>query len=214
MEQAMAAYQASGNTAKVGDIATRLLQMQPDNLRTLNVIVFIARDCAARGAFVYAKDVGKGLLQLGQRGLDALPEWMEAWGAQPEAGKLHDQMAAIFAEAAGWGALENEYYSSARFYYEKAVALNPRNLLYLRQLAVADLNMSPIDLNGFWYCGKAIAIALQNKADAGSISFVCKLAFREHGGKLEEWDRIVSNTEKDSAPPPDFAKSLSLREPN
>jgi tetratricopeptide (TPR) repeat protein len=215
MEQAMAAYQASGNMAKVGDIATRLLQMQPDNLRALSIIVFIARDCAARGALVYTKDVGKGLLQLGQRGLDALPEWQQAQSALPEAGKLRDQMAAIFAEAAGWGALENEYYSTARFFYEQAVAFNPSNVLYLRQLAAADLNMSPIDLNGFWYCGKAISIAqLQNKAAVAGMSFFCKLEFQKHGGKLEDWERLVTSTEKDTAPPQNFTKSLSLQDPN
>jgi TPR repeat protein len=113
LEQALTAYNASGNTAKLGDTANRLLQVQPDNMWALGIIASLARDCATRGAFVDTKDVGKGLLQLGQRGLDALPEWQEAQGAsQPDAGKLR----AAFAGAAGWGALQNEYYSTCAFF--------------------------------------------------------------------------------------------------
>lgn len=214
LEQSMAAYQALGNTAKVGDTATRLLQMQPDNLRALTIIVFLARDCAARGGIVDTKAPGKELLQLAQRGLAALPEWQEAQGASlPDAGKLRDQMAAILAGAAGLGALQNKDYSTARQFYEKALAIDPTNLPDLYQLAVADLEMSPIDPNGFWYCGKAVSIGqIQNKAAA--VSPYCKLRFKQHGGRPEEWDRLVSNTEKETAPPQDFAKNLSLQEPN
>src|SRR5262249_19690757 len=92
--------------------------------------------------------------------------------------------------------------------------IDPRNMRDVYNLAVADLQMSPIDPKGFWYCGKAISIALQNKEDVRSMSFVCKLKFRDHGGKLEEWDRLVSSTKKDTAPPQDFVKGLSLQEPN
>lgn len=212
LEQALTAYKASGNTAKLGDTANRLLQAQPDNMWALGIIASMARDCATRGAIIDTKAAGKRLLQLGQRGLAALPEWQEAQGAsQLEAGKLR----ATFAGAAGWGALQNEDYGAARQFYEMALAVNPNNLMNLYELARADLSMTPIDPNGFWYCGKAVSIAqLQYKAAVGMMSFFCKLEFQKHGGKLEEWDRLVSNTEKDTAPPQDFAKSLSLQEPN
>jgi TonB family protein len=217
LAQAMAAYQASGNATKVGDMAARLLQMQPDNLRALSIIVFLARDCATRGAIVDTNDAGKRLLHLAQRGLVALPDWQEAQGASlPNAAKLRDEMAAIFAGAAGWGALENKDYGVAREFYEKALAIDPKNLPDLYQIAVADLSMSPIDPNGFWYCGKAISIAqVQDKSAAWMVmSPFCTFNFKKHGGKQEEWDRLVSSTEKDTAPPQDFAKAISLQEPN
>ncbi len=212
LAQAMAAYQASGNTAKVGETATRLLQLQLD-LRPLSIIVFLARDCATKGTTVYAQSIGKQLLQLSQRGLAALPEWQETQGASlPEGAKLRDQMTAIFAGAAGWGALQNRDYAVARQFYEKALAIDPQNVQNLYQLAVTDLDMTPIDPNGFWYCGKAVSIA-RNSATV-TMSPYCKFKFKQHGGKPEEWDRLVSNTEKDTAPPSDFAKNLSLHEPN
>jgi TonB family protein len=211
LEQAQAAYQASGNTAKVAETATRLLQMQPDNLRALAVLVFLARDCATRELAV-----GKGLSQLAQRGLAALPEWQEAQGASlPDGAKLRDEMAAIFAGAAAWVALQNRDYAAARQFYEKALALNPNNVQDLYQRAIADLEMTPIDPNGFWYCGKAISIAqLQNSKAAAGMTPYCKAKFKWYGGKLEGWDRLVSNTEKETAPSQNFAKSLSLQEPN
>ena len=207
LAQAMAAYQASGNAAKVGEMATRLLVAEPDNLRALAILVFLARDCATR-----ALATGKELSHLAQRGLAALPEWQEAQGASlPDAAKLRDQMAAIFAGAAGWGALQARDYAAARQFYEKALAINPKNVPDIYQLAITDLEMTPMDPNGFWYCGKAISITqLQNKAAAAGMSPFCKAKFKWDGGNLEEWDRLVSNTEKDSAPPADFAKNLSL----
>jgi TonB family protein len=216
LEQAQAAYQASGNMAKVADTATHLLQAEPGNLRALAILVFLARDCATRGAIVYKKDAGKGLSQLAQRGLAALPEWQEAQGASlPDGVKLRNEMAVIFAGAAGWGALQNRDYAAARQFYERALAINPKNQQDLYQLALADLEMTPIDPNGFWYCGKAISIAqLQNSKAAAGMTPYCKAKFKKSGGALEEWDRLVSNTEKDTAPPQDFAKTLSLQEPN
>jgi TonB family protein len=211
LEQAMGAYQASGNAAKVAELAARVLQAEPGNVRALAVLVFLARDCAARDM-----SAGKNLFQLAQRGLAALPAWQKEQGASlPDGEKLRDEMAVIFAGAAGLGALHARDYAAARQFYEKALASGSKNLQDLYQLAIADLEMSPIDPNGFWYCGKAISIAqLQNKAAAGSMSPYCKARFKRHGGKLEEWDRLVSNTEKDTAPPRDFAKSLSLQEPD
>jgi tetratricopeptide (TPR) repeat protein len=212
LEQALTAYKASGNTAKLGETANRLLEAQPDNLWALNVIVSMARDCASRGAIVDTKAAGKQLLQLGQRALAAMPEFQETQGvSQADAGKLR----ATFAGAAGWGALQNDDYGAARQFYEMAVAGNPNYVMNFYELARADLAMTPIDPNGFWYCGKAVSIAqVQYKAGVGMMSFFCKVEFQKHGGKLEEWDGVVSNTEKDAAPPPDFAKSLSLQEPS
>ena len=207
LEQAMAAYQASGNAGKVADMATRVLQMEPGNLRALAVLVFLARDCATKELAA-----GKVLSQLAQRGLAALPEWQETQGASlPDGAKLRDEMAAIFAGAAGWGALRARDYGAARQFYEKALATDPKNVQDLYQLAIADLEMTPIDPNGFWYCGKAISIVqLQNSKAAAGMTPYCKARFKRYGGTLEEWDRLVSNTEKDSAPPRDFAKGLSL----
>ena len=209
LEQAMAAYQASGNVAKVADMANRLLQAEPGNLRALAVLVFLARDCSVRQLAA-----GKELSQLAQRGLAALPEWQEVQGdSLSDGAKLHDEMAAIFAGAAGWGALLNRDYAAARQFYEKAVASDPQNLQDLYQLALADLEMTPIDPNGFWYCGKSVSIARrQHNPAAGQMSPYCRYKLKKYGGKPEQWDQLVSNTEKDTAPPQDFAKSSFLQE--
>ena len=116
LEQAMAAYQASGNTAKVADVTARVLQAEPGNVRALAILVFLARDCATRDL-----SAEKELSQVAQKGLAALPEWQETQGASlPDGEKLRNEMAAIFAGAAGFGALKARDYPAARRFYEKA----------------------------------------------------------------------------------------------
>src|SRR6476660_7777148 len=43
MEQAMGAYQTVGNSQKVEQLARQLLQVQPNNVRALAIVVFIER---------------------------------------------------------------------------------------------------------------------------------------------------------------------------
>src|SRR5206468_7304179 len=46
LEQAMAAYQAAGNVAKVEETANQLLQLDPINIRALAIITFLKRASA------------------------------------------------------------------------------------------------------------------------------------------------------------------------
>ena len=46
MEQAMAAYQQAGNVAKVQETATRILQLDADNIRALAIVTFLKRNQA------------------------------------------------------------------------------------------------------------------------------------------------------------------------
>src|SRR5262249_32956745 len=49
LEQAMAAYQQSGNTAKVEDAANRILKLEPGNVRALAIVVVLERMRATQG---------------------------------------------------------------------------------------------------------------------------------------------------------------------
>src|SRR5262249_53512911 len=49
LEQAMAAYQRAGNTAKVEEIANRLLELKPDNVRALAIVTYLRRGRATQG---------------------------------------------------------------------------------------------------------------------------------------------------------------------
>jgi len=94
------------------------------------------------------------------------------------------------------------------------LAINPLNLPDLYELALADLRMNPVDLNGFWYCGKAMSLLAlsQNKVSREAFSGYCKTQWQAHGGKPGEWSQLVSSTEKDVRPPKDFGQSRLLTE--
>lgn len=213
LEQALSAYEKIGNAAKVEDTANQLLQLDPDNLRALAIITFLKRNHATQAVgLTGAVDLANEVSQLGQKGLAALPNWEEPEAPHVDVVTLRNEMTAIFAGAAGFGALQNRDYASARKFYEKAVHLDPNNMQDVFQLAVADLQMNPIDPKGFWYCGKAVHIAQrQKKAEVEAVvSAYCKAVLYAHTGRSEGWDRLVIDTAKDTAPPPNFAESLPI----
>ncbi len=208
LEQAMAAYQQSGNQAKVEDTANRILKLDPNNIRALAIVVFIKRVHATQqGDLQLAKETAA----LAQSGLAALSSWPRPEGVtEPEFQKLRSQMADIFNGAAGFGALQAKDYANARTYYEKAFQIDPTNLQDVYQLAVADLQMNPIDVNGFWYCSKAINLAQRqnNSAVVQGMAPYCKAKYQRYRGGEDGWDEIVAVTANQNALPPDFPSHI------
>ena len=217
LEEMLEAYARTGDEANEVGTANRILQVEPDNLRVLAILTFFARGCVEQDPIRPVTDASKDLLDVGQKGLANLPEWLKTHAPFPsDAVRLRDELTMIFAGAAGRGALQNEDYRSARTFYEQALAINPLNLPDLYELALADLGMNPVDPNGFWYCGKVMSLLFpsQNKVPREVFSGYCKTQWQAHGGKPEEWNQLVSSTEKDVKPPKDFAQSRLLAELN
>lgn len=215
LEQMLEAYMRVGDEANEIATANRVLQVEPENLRVVAILTFFARGCVEQDPLRPATDASKELLDLGQRGLASLPEWLKTQAPFPsDAARLRDELTRIFAGATGRGALQNGDYETARKFYEQALAINPLNLPDLYELAVADLRMNPVDPNGFWYCGKVISLPFpsQNKVSRETFAGYCKTQWQGHGGKPEEWNQLVSSTEKDAQPPKDFAQSPLLTE--
>jgi len=207
LEQAMAAYQQTGNNAKVLEAAVRILESEPANVRALAIAAFIKRATAtANGDLKMAQEAGG----FAQAGLGALPNWRKPEEmSDQDFAKVCKQMEAIFYGAAGFAALEAKDFAVARESYLKSVAIDPSNMQDTYQLAIAELQMTPLDVNGFWHAAKVINLA-QNQINPGGADAVASYAravyVRYHGSE-NGWDGIVKAAAAETAPPPDFAPS-------
>lgn len=208
LEQAMAAYQQAGEVTKVGQTADRILQIDPSSVRALAIAAFLKRTTAtANGDTKLAQDAGA----LAQRGLAALAGWTKPEEtSDAEFQKLRNQMAVIFHGAAGFAAMQAKNFASARDSYLKSVQIDPNNMQDVYQLGLADLQMTPLDVNGFWYAARAISLAQtqNNQRAANGIAEYGKAMYRRYHGNLDGWDQLVASAANQTAPPANFAASI------
>jgi hypothetical protein len=121
---------------------------------------------------------------------------------------MRDQVAKIFYGAAGFAALQSKDFGQARNYYLKAVEIDPTELQDVYQLSVAELQMSPIDVNGFWYLAKAYHLSTGNSAAQQSVAQYGKAKYHKFHGGDDGWDQILASGEKETAPPKDFGSRI------
>lgn len=208
LEQAMAAYQQAGNAAKVEEMAKRILQLQPNHIRALAVVVAIDRSKATQGDQAALKES----CSYAQNGLQQLPAWQKPQDmSDSDFEKLKNQMADILNGASGFCALQAKNFPEARDFYTKAYKIDPKNFQDVYQLTVADLEMNPIDLTGFWYGAKALALAGNNAATVNAISPYIKGKYKKYHGKVDDWDQFAATTASQAAPPAaaDMAKLIT-----
>ena len=202
LEQAMAAWQQAKSTAKVADVAGRILQTNPDHVRALAVVATIKRGSGDPKAVIEAGD-------LALRGLKLLADWPRPEGMSDEDfAPLRDQIAGIFNGAAGFEALQLKKYAEAREYYLKSLAVDPADMQDTYQLSIAELQMEPLDATGFWYAAKAIALSQGKAATQQSISKYAKAMYRKYHGGEDGWDALIGVAVQQSAPSSDFAQSI------
>ena len=211
LEQAMAAYQQTGKTAEVEATAVRILQIEPTNVRALAIAAYLKRAAAtAKGDPKMAEEAGK----FAQDGLASLSVWRRPEGISDEDfAKLHKQMNAIFYGVAGFSDLQARAFAAARASYLQSLAIDPSNMQDTYQLAIAELRMTPLDVNGFWYAAKAISLALNqnNPTAADTVAGYAKAVYRQYHGFDDDWDLLVKAAASQNEPPPDFASSIRIR---
>ncbi|HXB21505.1 MAG TPA: hypothetical protein VNV88_08990 [Candidatus Solibacter sp.] len=205
LEQAMAAYQAANDPTKVAETARTILQENPNAIRARAIVTAISRALATNGNTKALKESCDDA----QQGLQALPTWAKPEGIeQPDFDKQKKQIGDIFYGAAGFCALQNKDYAGARNNYLKAVELDPNNLQDVYQLAVADMETNPTDLNGFWYGAKALNLAGGNAQVRDGITAYIKGKYKNYTGSYEGWDQIVAAAAQQSSPPADLVASI------
>ncbi|HEY6968568.1 MAG TPA: tetratricopeptide repeat protein [Candidatus Angelobacter sp.] len=204
LEHAMAAYQQNGNTAKVEDIAKHILALHPYNVRALAVVTYIQRS---------GNEFQPETCTNAQKGLQALGSWEGPEGiSEPEFHKLRAQTAQIFYGALGSCALQKKDYATARDDYQKALQINPGDMVNTYQLAVADLETDPVDPIGFWYIAKAMNLAQTqgNPQASQGMETYGKEKYRKYHGSDDGWDAIVKEASSESTPPADFNKNSRI----
>jgi len=197
LDQAMSAYQASNNAPKLQEIAGRILELNPSNVRALAVMTAIERAGATAGN-------APKIRADGEKGLAALQTWTKPEGmSDADFQQVKNQMTEIFAGAAGFGALQAKDYAAAKSYYQKSIALDPNNLQDVYQMGIASLESTPIDKVGFWYIAKAYNLApAQAKGQIGAYG---KSKYKKYHGADAGWDQFVASTAAQTAPPADIA---------
>jgi tetratricopeptide (TPR) repeat protein len=202
LEQAMAAYQQAGNVAKLTSTANRILELDPANVRALAIVTFLNRSLASQGDAKAIADVRMD----SEKGLRALPGWQKPESmSDADFDKMRRQMAGIFHGAAGFAALQAKDYPAARDHYMQSIENDPNSLQDVYQLAVAELEMKPLDPNGFWYVAKAFQLAQGNAVGQKSIEAYGKAKYgRYHGGE-DGWDQLVAATASQAARQADFS---------
>lgn len=205
LEQARAAYQASGDVAKLEEISRLILKDNPSDVQSLALITAIERNRGTPPAAAEAKADA-------EKGLQLLPTWKKPEGIQEsDFEKVKSQMNIVFNGAAGFGALQARDYPTAKKYYLKAlqsVQLDAGNMQDVYQLSIAELESNPVDVDGFWYAAKAINLAGGNAAAVQSISTYAKAKYKKYHGNTDGFDQIVAGAATQNTPPPNFSASI------
>lgn len=201
MEQALTAFQQARDWANADVAATRILQSDPDNVCALAVLLSIVR--------LPGTDYN-GFVADAERGLQLLKTWPKPPDVRDaEYEECYDAMATIFYGAAGFGALVAKNFTRARDYYLMSLSIDPENLVDVYQLGITDLEMSPVDPNGFWYVAKAINLARKegNANSASRIAIYGAAKYRKYHGTEDGWEQIITHAANESAPPAGFTVS-------
>src|SRR6266700_1908735 len=203
MTQAMSAYQQAGNQAKVEEAARKILEVEPNNVRAMAILVFIEASQATTPEKV--EKARKDAMS----GLDALSKWTKPSDtSDADFAKLRTQMADIFEGAAGLGYLQIKDYAAARDHLSKAYQLEPTNLQDAYRLGIALLSMTPMDVNGLWYIAKAYNLAGANAAAKKAISDYGKAMYKRYHGGVDGWDELLAAAAAQPTLSPDFATSI------
>jgi len=208
-EQAMAAWQAASSPAKADAVASRLLQLEPENVRALANRVYVGRSRLGAGETVALASTALAA----ERGLAALANWPKPESLDDvEFTRLKQQTAAIFNGALGYAALLAKEYGKAKVYYLKAVTADPDNLQDVYQLSLAQLEGTPIDALGFWYGARAVSLArrAKNEQAASDIEKYVRARYERYHGSAEGWETVLASGASGERQPRDkFAASIS-----
>jgi tetratricopeptide (TPR) repeat protein len=208
LEEALAAWQTLGDNIKVLEVAKELVTADEGNVRALAIVVALDRLSAAQGDTSALDE----LCLYSTAGMREISMWTKPDKiSDDDFARLNKQMNIIFSGAAGYCAMQQRNYSQARDWFTRAFQIDPTNLQDIYQLAIADLELVPIDAEGFWYCAKAIQMAKSssNASAAGGMESYCKPKYASYHGSDDGWDAILSLSATQSVAPPDFAKGVA-----
>ncbi len=207
LEQEMEAWQEAGDQEKIKEAAKKLLAADEGNVRALAIVVALDRYSAERGD---QTSLDEACLD-STAGMREVPMWQKPAGMiDADFGALQKQMASIFNGAEGYCAWEEKNYSQAQEWLTRAFLLDGTDMQDAYQLAVVDLEMNPVDADGFWYCARAIHLATStNKGDvASAMTASCRGSYVKYHGSWDGWDALLAAAATQDALPPNFAAGV------
>jgi hypothetical protein len=204
LEQLMATYQQTGNQAKVVEAAKRLLTADPNNLRALALLTFLARQNVT--AQQNPQQNLADLQQYCSKGLEALQANQKPAG-MPDADfdKLKKQVAIIFNGGCGFAGLQNKDFQHAQLYMKAAVEGEPNDLQNVYPLAMAYLSANPPDsLDGLFYLARAASLAPAGSPAQTQIQTYGQKVYKNYHGSEEGWNDVLAAAKTNPAPPQGF----------
>jgi len=183
LEILLQTYQKLGNTAKMQDAATRLLQVDTHNLTALAVLTYLdfsqGQQTSNLGLLAQAA-------QYGQQGLQSIAVAKQPEGAQPaDWEKQKKTFAMIFENAIGINGLATKDYPTAAKALAVVVAANPDDVNSVFSLTQSELEQKPIVVEGLFWGARAVALAQQKNAPQAAIDQIQKYVrykyIRYHG---------------------------------
>jgi hypothetical protein len=208
LEQATAAYLTARDLNKVESLSNQVLAVEPNNARALAMSVFVLRAHAAAASADQVQPLADRAAAQAERGLKALDRWHAQDGASMmDAEAVRSEMSAIFNGALGYRAMMHRDYAGAKPYYLAAIKADPTSLDDVYQLAVSLLESTPADPAGFWWAGRAEALAVSTgNHDAQTvIETYAKTRYTRYHGGDEGWDVLLTQAATGLEPPARFA---------
>jgi hypothetical protein len=208
LEDAMTDWQSAGDSVKVLEVAKELIAEDSANVRALAIVVALDRVSAAQGDSSALDE----LCLDSTGGMREISMWQKPTNmTDADFALLHKQMDLIFNGAAGYCALQQSNYSQARDWFMRAYQIDATNLQNIYQLAISDLEMTPPDANGFWFCAKAMQLARKSTLtnSAGGMESYCKPKYAAYHGSDQGWDAILSASATQATLLSDFAKGIT-----
>jgi tetratricopeptide (TPR) repeat protein len=204
LELLMSTYQQAGNQAKFVDTAKRLLAADPNNLRALALLTFLARTAVMQAQTGQLPD----LANYCAKGLDAIKANQKpATMKEEDFEKLKKDTALIFNGGCGFAALQNKDYQHAAEYLKAAVDQEPNDIQNVYPLAVSYLSETPPDtLSGLFYIARAYNLSGGN-ADIQKYALV---AYKNYHGSDQGWaDYAVPTAKTATTPPADWGDKIT-----
>jgi hypothetical protein len=203
LEQLMSAYQQTGNAAKTGETAQKLLQANPCNLRALALLTYGKRAAAVAGQNPQ-QNLAEGA-QNGEKGLQCVQTATKPDGmSEADFQKFKAQTSGIFNGAAGMNALQNKDYPKAQQYLRATVEADPTDLNNIYPLALAYLTPPANEKtpDGLYFIARAANLA--QGAGKAQIAKFGLSKYKNYHGNEEGWNELMAQAATTPLPPAGF----------
>jgi len=214
LETLMQDYQKTNGQQKTLDTATKLVTVDPCNVRAIALLAYFDRAKAQNGDSNAKQDLVDAK-KYGQMGVDCLPKFAKPEGtSDADYQKMKQQMTGIFDAAIGLADLTDKNYDDARKSLRAAADSSPDSqkdfsIVYPLAMAYtgptpADPKIPPDQLNAIWFWERASSVAPTPQLQQQFEKYAKSLYMKYHGGD-DGWTDLLAQIKASPDPPANFA---------